>query len=311
MNNEMKSVLAGAAVAGMLIAPALADPNWVTWPHKTYDGLHRVAINDVVGTITIDVKDSGPIALDASGVKGAMNGLDVSTDDGTLAIEGSHEKSLVWDWRNWFNFTDVNQPSHSKLNLHLVVPKGTNIDIDELVGDATIGDTMGKIDFSATATKAKIGHVTSAKITMEGTGEAHVAQVDGPLTISIEGSGKVTAGKSGPVKADLEGSGDANLGAIEGGLNLEIDGSGALSATRVNGPVKIDVAGAGEVKIADGLADPFHVEIAGAGDVDFGGIAVNPHIEAVGAGSVHIRAYRGHLDNEGMADVKADTKVGP
>jgi len=25
---------------------------------------------------------------------------------------------------------------------------------------------------------------------------------------------------------------------------------------------------------------------------------------------VHIKSYRGHLDNEGMADVKADNKVG-
>jgi len=308
MNNDMKSVLAGAAVAGMLIAPALADGNWVTWPHKTYDA-HKVALSDIVGTLTIDVKD-GPVTLDVSGTKTAVDGVDVSTDNGTLSIEGAHERSLVWDWRNWFNFSDVNQPNHSKLNLHLTVPKGTAIDIDDLVGNATIGDTLGRVDFSATATKTKIGHVSSAKVTMEGTGEASVAQVDGPLEISIEGSGKVTAGRTGKVKADLEGSGEAELGPIDGGLSLEIDGSGSLSATKVNGPVKIEVAGAGDVKIADGVADPFHVEIAGAGDVYFGGLAVNPHVDAVGAGSVHIKSYRGHLDNEGMADVKADNKVG-
>jgi len=308
MNNDVKSVLAGAAVAGMLIAPALADGNWVTWPHKTYDA-HKVALSDIVGTLTIDVKD-GPVTLDVSGTKAALDGLDVSTDNGTLSIEGAHERSLVWDWRNWFNFSDVNQPNHSKLNLHLTVPKGTAIDIDDLVGNATIGDTLGRVDFSATATKTKIGHVSSAKVTMEGTGEASVAQVDGPLEISIEGSGKVTGGHTGKVKADLEGSGEAELGPIDGGLSLEIDGSGSLSATKVNGPVKIEVAGAGDVKIADGVADPFHVEIAGAGDVYFGGLAVNPHVDAVGAGSVHIKSYRGHLDNEGMADVKADNKVG-
>ncbi|HSZ75055.1 MAG TPA: DUF2807 domain-containing protein, partial [Rhizomicrobium sp.] len=288
---------------------ALADSNWMAWPHKTYD-VHKVSLSDVVGMLTIDVKDGGPVALDVSGTKAALDGLDVSVDGGTLSIEGAHERSLVWDWRNWFNFSDVNQPNHSKLNLHLTVPKGTAIDIDDLVGNATIGDTMGRVDFSATATKTKIGHVTSAKVTMEGTGEASVAQVDGPLEISIEGSGKVTAGHAGKVKADLEGSGEAELGQIDGGLALEIDGSGSLSATKVNGPVKIEVAGAGDVKIADGVADPFHVEIAGAGDVYFGGLAVNPHVDAVGAGSVHIKSYRGHLDNEGMADVKADNKVG-
>jgi hypothetical protein len=42
----------------------------------------------------------------------------------------------------------------------------------------------------------------------------------------------------------------------------------------------------------------------GAGKFDFGGIAVDPHVEAFGSGSVRIKSYRGKLSSEGMADVK-------
>jgi hypothetical protein len=61
------------------------------------------------------------------------------------------------------------------------------------------------------------------------------------------------------------------------------------------------------VKIADGTADPLHVDIMGAGNFIFGGVAVDPHIDAVGSGNVKLKSYRGHLDTEGMADVK----IGP
>jgi hypothetical protein len=58
------------------------------------------------------------------------------------------------------------------------------------------------------------------------------------------------------------------------------------------------------VKIADGIANPLSVDIMGAGNLYFGGVAVDPHIDAVGSGTVHLKAYRGKLNSEGMADVK-------
>jgi hypothetical protein len=47
-----------------------------------------------------------------------------------------------------------------------------------------------------------------------------------------------------------------------------------------------------------------HVEIMGSGNFAFGGVAVDPHIEAFGSGNVRLHSYRGKLDTEGMADVK-------
>ena len=79
----------------------------------------------------------------------------------------------------------------------------------------------------------------------------------------------------------------------------------------MNGPVHVDIAGSGNVKIADGVADPLHVDILGAGDLYFGGMAVNPSISAMGSGNVHIKSYRGKLSNDGMADVQIGSPVNP
>ncbi len=291
------------AEARMQLADA-GDGNWVTKPRQTFS-VKKVHFDSVIGSIKVDVKDSGPMTLDVAGTKRAVDGLSTSIDDGTLEIDGSDDEHIsVWDWRKWFDFSDVGRSHHYKLNLHLTVPRGSDVAVEDFIGDATIGDTMGNLNFGANATKSKVGKVKSAKIELDGSGQVDMSQVLGPLTIEVEGSGRVNAGDVQSVHAELNGSGDASIGAIQGPLHLEIAGSGNLTATKVNGPVHIEIAGAGSVKIADGVADPFNVEIAGSGDVFFGGLAVDPHIEALGSGKVKIHAIRGKLNSEGMANVK-------
>ena len=284
---------------------AQADGNWVTRPRKSFN-VKKVHFSSVIGSIKVDVKDSGPMTLDVAGTKRAVDGLDVHVEDGTLEIEGSDEGGTiaVWDWRKWFDFSDVGKSHHYKLDLRLTVPRGTDVAVEDFIGNAAIGDTMGNLNFSANATKSKIGKVKDAKIELEGSGQVDMGQVFGALNIEIDGSGRVNAGDVKSVHAELNGSGDAAIGSINGPMHLEIAGSGNLTATKVTGPVKIEIAGAGSVKIADGVADPFKVEIAGSGDVFFGGLAVNPSIEAFGSGKVKLHAIKGKLNSEGMANVK-------
>jgi hypothetical protein len=284
---------------------AQADGNWVTRPRKSFNA-KKVHFSSVIGSIKVDVNDSGPMTLDVAGTKRAVDGLDVHVEDGTLEIEGSDEGGTiaVWDWRKWFDFSDVGKSHHYMLDLRLTVPRGTDVAVEDFIGNAAIGDTMGNLNFSANATKSKIGKVKDAKIELEGSGQVDMGQVFGALNIEIDGSGKVNAGDVKSVHAELNGSGDAAIGSINGPLHLEIAGSGNLTATKVTGPVKIEIAGAGSVKIADGVADPFKVEIAGSGDVFFGGLAVNPSIEAFGSGKVKLHAIKGKLNSEGMANVK-------
>jgi hypothetical protein len=309
MTHRGKSFLGGAAVAALLILPAAAaNGDWTVWPTKTFNG-NSVKLSDIVGTITVNVRNGGPVTVDISGTKPRLNGISVHQEDGEVVIDGSEssDNESVWDWHKWLNFSTDWEPKTNNLYVKVTVPRGSDVNVDDLVGDATIGDTQGSLHFEAAATKARIGRVGPAHVSLGGAGRLDIAQVNGPLHLEIGGSGKVTVGPVQSVDADIGGSGDAQFGAITGGMKLDIAGSGDVSAERVNGPTSVDIAGSGSVKIADGTANPLHVDIMGAGSFVFGGVAVDPHIDAVGSGNVKIKSYRGHLDTEGMADVK----IGP
>ena len=341
MNRNTKSLIIGAATAALLIAPTLgsvdtalaahsaapaapaappsppappaapgewraSDNGWTRWPVRNYTA-GALKFEDIVGTVIVDVRDGGQMTVEVSGAKARVANLSVAVKGGTLEIDGSENRNdtSVWNWRDWFNFSDVEEDRRTNnLFVKVTVPRGSDVNIEGLVGDADIGDTQAALRLEAAVTNAKVGKVSSAKIELGGDGRIDIASVTGDLDLDIGGSGKVKVGSTGNVHADIAGSGDAEFGAIANGLKLSIAGSGDVRAARVNGPVRIEIAGSGNVRIADGVADPLHVEMMGAGDFAFGGVAVDPHIEAVGSGTVRLKSYRGHLDTEGMADVK-------
>jgi len=291
--------------------PAMPDAaghkaNWITAPTRSFNTT-GVELDDVVGNVIIAVREGGPMTLVVAGAPQRVNAVRATAENGKLVIDASSnhdDDRSVWDWRNWFNFSDVADRQSGNLIVTVTVPRGSAVSISDLVGNATVGDTMGNLHLEAAATKTHIGKVAKASISMGGSGQIDIASVEGVLDLDLGGSGKVVVGSTGSVKADIAGSGDAQFGPIAGGLSLDIAGSGDVTAAHVNGPVHVDIAGSGNVSSADGIANPLHLDIMGAGNFRFGGIAIDPHIDAVGSGNVRIKAYRGHLDSEGMADVK-------
>lgn len=306
MSDQTKSLLMGAAVAALLIIPAAASEDWVTWPQKTYSG-NTLKVDDFVGTLNVSVGNGGPMAVSVSGTKERIKQVDIRSEGNTVIIEGQNAGS-VWDWHNWFNFSDSGRSRPDQLVVKVSVPKGTAIKVDDLVGNAAIGDVMGPLHFEASATQSKIGKVSSANISLAGTGRIDVAAVAGPLKLDIAGSGKVNVGPTQSVRADIAGAGDTALGPIAGGLNVDIAGSGDISTPRVNGPVKVDIAGSGSVNIADGVANPLHVDIMGSGNFTFGGLAIDPHVSSFGSGNVKIKAYKGKMSSDGMATVQVGSQ---
>ncbi len=290
------SMMIGAAVAAMLVLPAVAGDNgWVVWPTKTVQGTNALRVEDVIGSVRVNVAN-GPMKVDVSGAREMVSGVTVRSDGGTLRITGSEITNVnVWDWKHWFDFSNIRDDNdhNGKLFIKVTVPKGTSVTIDDLVGDATVGDTFGPVRLETTAGDTSVGKVGQARISMAGSGKTAVADVGGELRLDIAGSGRITAGHAGMVKADIAGSGDTQVGAIGGGASVDIAGSGDFSAKTVNGPVRVSIAGSGNVKIADGYANPLRVDIIGAGDLFFGGTAVDPRISAMGSGNVHIKSYTG------------------
>ncbi|HEX3674511.1 MAG TPA: hypothetical protein VHU87_09585, partial [Rhizomicrobium sp.] len=184
---KLKSLMGGAAVAALLILPSLATrademvvaantrapaapaapqappappantAQWARWPVKSYDA-GALKVDDLVGTLTVDVKDSGPMTVEVSGNPSRLNHLHVSSDGGTLHIDGEEagDNDSVWDWKNWFNFSDGEYRRTTNLFVHVTIPRGAEVHIDDLVGNVTIGNTDGILHFGAAATTAHI-----------------------------------------------------------------------------------------------------------------------------------------------------------
>lgn len=305
MASQWKSVLGGAFVAALLILPATADDNgWTVGPWRSFD-VHSVKVDSLVGKLRIDVKPQAGTRIQVSGAKRRVADLRVRQSGDRLIVEGE-DNDDVWDWRNWFNFSAPHRDDKS-LEVHIVAPKGADVEVRDMMGDAVIGDTDGVLSFEALASNATIGRTKEAHVSMDGSGKIALGDVAGDLHLEIAGSGNVKAASAQTVHADVAGSGSGMLGPIRGGLHLDIAGSGDFNAARVDGPVHVGIVGAGSVNIPQGTADPLHVDIMGAGNFIFGGQAVDPHISALGSGRVKIRSYRGKMHSDGMVDVQ----VGP
>lgn len=306
-NEHFAQFLRGALLAAALILPttghtvpaALAaetSGSWITLPTRSF-AVHRVRLNDLVANLTVKV-GPGPVTVQLSGLKRRLDAVDVRTEDGALTISG-HSHYDVWDWHDWFNFGGTRERTPGHLQVTLRVPAGTDLGVRELIGNAQIGDTMGRLDFGAVSSHAIIGQVGTARIRLAGSGDVKVAAVKGRLKLEVAGSGKVAVGQSGPVHAELAGAGDAQLGQINGGLHLEIAGSGNSAAQSVDGPVKVEIAGSGSVHIASGTANPLRLDIMGSGNFDFGGHAIDPHLSALGSGAVRLNSYSGNMSTSG------------
>jgi hypothetical protein len=294
---RMQSVLIGAAVAALVILPARAgDSGWVTGSWKSFD-TRSLKLEDMVGMVRVEVKD-GPMTVQVSGLPDRVKTVHVSQHGNMLLVE-AEKSGQVWDWRHWFDFSGMNAKP-GQLQINVTVPRGAPVDVSETAGNVTIGNTMGPLKFAVQGySESTVGNVSEADLDMSGSGKLTVGNVSGRAKVDAAGSGNIRLGDAGYVSADIAGSGSVTVGNIRGGVDVDIAGSGDFSAASVNGATKASIAGSGSVTIAGGEANPLNVEIMGSGNVSFGGMAVNPHIEAMGSGSVRIKAYRGDLHNEG------------
>lgn len=91
--------------------------------------------------------------------------------------------------------------------------------------------------------------------------------------------------------AAIAGSGGITVDKVSGDFEGEVAGSGDLRVAQIaGGNVKFDVAGSGEVE-ASGRADSVGISIAGSGDIDAGGLAARAtRISIAGSGNVRANA---------------------
>ncbi len=278
-------------IAAGFAAPAMA----LDGPFKAAYQASEVDVSHIAGTV--DIVAGGPeVSVSISGQPDELKAITVSLSGNVLRIESSRRSHDFFD--------GATDDAATRSHLQISVPKGTTLVTESLVGKATIGDVGGDLRFSGADVKAKIGAMKSARVSVAGSGDVTLGEVEGALEVSVAGSGDVQTASADSAKVSIAGHGDVHLQTVRHGLEAKISGSGGIDAASVDGAVETSIAGSGAVTIAKGRATPLKVSIMGSGDFALNGEAVDPDISVMGSGTVKLGKITGQLKSRGHADLQ-------
>lgn len=138
-----------------------------------------------------------------------------------------------------------------------------------------------------------------------GCGRWDVANVDGPVSLGIGGSGDIRTGTSSALELSIGGSGSITAGATRA-LEVSIGGSGDVIVSRLDGPMEVSIGGSGDVDVRSGTSPKVDISVAGSGDINFGGVAGDVDVAIVGGGDVTIARATGSVSRSivGGGDVR-------
>ena len=288
------------AVSMLVLAGALQA--WAATPGGPVDQsfpVKKVHLDGLVAQVTFDTAASGAaVHVQANGTPERMKRLEVRTigDEVFVHLADSPGGDAWFPWNLFNQWSDNGKIAD--LQVHISAPLGTPVEIEDMVGSVTGGDLDAPLSLEGSALNARFGRVTTARVSVAGSGRFVVGVVQQTLDVDIAGSGKFEAASAASARIEIAGGGDVKIGPVATSLRTEVAGSGDVRVASVNGPVDISIAGSGSVTIDGGRAMPLKAEIAGSGDVVLNGDAVDPNIEIYGSGSVKVRSFSGQLHKE-------------
>jgi hypothetical protein len=147
------------------------------------------------------------------------------------------------------------------------------------------------------ATQIHMRRAESARVSINGCGDADLEGVDGAADISVAGDRpRVRLYDSGAASIRIAGDGDILLGVVRESLAVSIAGDGDFVAAHVDGPTNIAITGDGQAVIREGRAQPMSVTILGDGRVTHNGEANRLDVAIFGEGDVRVRAVDGPVN---------------
>ena len=280
----MKFAIASTAViaaAAVLSVPAQAKAS------------PEVEIKDAVARVVVIVEDRADVAVEVTQGNTRLPAIQIRRRGDEIQIDGGlggrRFNDAIRNCRS--GPADARQPGD-----------GASVEVRDLgrinVADAPLIIIRSPRDVNVSAGSAVFGAVgrgaRSVELSNGGCGDWVVANTDGPLDLSLGGSGDIRTGTSRSLDASLGGSGTIRAGAT-GNLDLSLGGSGEAWVAAVDGEVDIAIGGSGEVSIPRGRASSFEVAIGGSGDIDFGGTAGDVSVAIAGSGDIRIAEVTGRV----------------
>lgn len=277
-----------AVAAAFAAAPAMAQtppvpPASAAW--QRYADAHEVRLRDVAAIVRIVPENRTDIAL-AIANAGPLRDPEVRVRGERLTVDGKLRRQI-----------------------RSCRVRGQDFEVTTARNGRLSGDQLLVIDLrvpqnavvsAGGAVRLHMGPSQSARVRLDGCGEADIERVADAAEIALSGAPDLRLYEAGTATISVAGSGDVVLGVVRDGLTASIAGAGDLTVARADGPIEIAVQGAGDVVIRDGRATTMTVAIAGAGDVVHNGSAERLDVAIFGAGDVRVRRVDGQVTRRVM-----------
>lgn len=130
-------------------------------------------------------------------------------------------------------------------------------------------------------------------VRINGSGDVDLQQVADAFSVSVAGSGNVTCGECGVLSARVAGSGDISCRTATG-ASVSIAGSGDFTCDEINGNASFAIAGSGSVALGGGTLERLQAKLSGSGSLDARNVTVvDAELEGQGSGSMTIGRITG------------------
>lgn len=295
MKPVITSAVIAAVAATVMAAPAFAK-----------DG-PQVEIRHAVARVAVIVEDRADIAVEVEQGTSGLPAIQVTREGNEVRVDGGLRR------RGFLNRRDSIQDCRSGPDNAARPGDGASVEVRDH-GRINISDaplivirTPRQVNISASgAVFGSVGRgASSVDLGASGCGYWNVANTEGPVSLSIAGSGDMRAGTSASLDISIAGSGSAS-GGVTRDLDVSIAGSGDVAVARIEGPMDVSIAGSGDVVVRDGTSPEVSISIMGSGDVTFGGVAGDVDVSMAGGGDVNIARATGAVSRSiaGSGDIR-------
>jgi|GEM_PF-5623529 len=150
--------------------------------------------------------------------------------------------------------TIITGNGESEVKVTVKVPVGAELNITDTVGITTIGDTEGNLTVhNSLSGDINVGKVKDTSISISGSSDILINEMNGDLTVIISGSGNVRV-KHGTVRslvAGISGSGDIKFHGKARTANLSVSGNGDIYVHHVEQRPSRSVTGSGDIEVGN------------------------------------------------------------
>lgn len=199
---------------------------------------------DQVDAIRANVQ-GGTLVIESDGSAAFSSGMTIGGGSGRTIIQSGRGPAVV------FGGSVVIGGGKNPVKVTVKVPQGTPVSASLVLGDVVIGDTGGPLTASVQGHNVYAGRITTAQLTVQGSGDVRIKEVNGTVMAQVQGSGdiEIEHGSMPSLTATVQGSGDINVGGSATTASLTIMGSGDIRVAHVQQPPMESVMGSGDIRV--------------------------------------------------------------